>query len=136
MRRPILTFFSVLAIAGSASAGSISTPYLFAGGATAQNVCVAINVSKKPIEVTVETVPFADEPGEHRTETCTLAPLAAATVTPSDNTGTCETFMNTAGFCRFTTPGSQAATAKALRAHIINRDTNTPFQIFSVVEAR
>jgi hypothetical protein len=134
MRRPMVSFLTVLALSASSSAGTLTTPFLFKGGATAQNLCVAVNVSKKPIEVVVETVPIVEEAGEQRTETCTLAPLAAGATVPAEG-GTCETFMNTAGFCRFTTPGSQAATAKALRAHIINRFTDNS-EISAVVEAR
>lgn len=134
--RPILpSLLTVLLGAASASAGTLTTPYLFQGGNSNQNVCIAINVGKKPIEVTVDAVPLDLSPAEARTETCTLQPLAAATVVPSDGTGTCETFMNTAGFCRFTAPGSTGAVKKAIRGVMLNRDTMLPPIISTAVAA-
>jgi hypothetical protein len=133
MRRPLLSTLAFLALATSASAGTISTPYFFRGGNDAQNVCVAINVGKKPIEVLVEAVPF--EGGTIGTETCTLVPLGALTSVP-DADGECEASVNDAGYCRFTAPGSVGAVAKSLRAVIVNRLTLAPFTINGVAEAR
>jgi hypothetical protein len=133
MRRPLLSTLAFLALATSASAGTLSTPYFFNGGTGAQNVCVAINVGKKPIEVLVEAVPF--EGGTIGTETCTLVPLGALTNVP-DADGECEASIDNAGYCRFTAPGSAGAVAKSLRAVLINRLTIAPFEIHAVVEAR
>ena len=133
MRRPLLSTLAFLALATSASAGTISTPYFFNGGPDAQNVCIAINVGKKPIEVLVEAVPF--EGGTISTETCTLVPLGALTAVP-DADGDCEASVNNAGYCRFTAPGSAGAVAKNLRAIIMNRSTTAPFTIHGVAEAR
>jgi hypothetical protein len=129
MRSPILATVAFLGLASAASAGTISTSYLFEGGVGSQNVCIALNVGKKPIEVKVDAIPF--EGGTFNTETCTLVPLATAEAVP-DQDGDCEAFINGAGFCRFTTPGS----TKSIRGIMINRDTNTPFGINAVTEAR
>jgi hypothetical protein len=129
MSRPILTTFAFLAFASSASAGTISTSYFFEGGPDAQNVCIAINVGKKPLEVTVDAVPL--EGGTPNSETCTLAPLAAVATVPDAN-GDCQAFINASGFCRFTVPGS----TKSLRGVMLNRSTAPPFTIHSTSEAR
>jgi hypothetical protein len=130
MRSPMLAIAALLGLASAASAGTISTSYLFEGGADSQNVCVAINVGKKPLTVTVEAVPFEGS-GAFDTQTCTLVPLAAATSVP-DADGDCETFTDSAGFCRFTVPGS----TKGLRGVMINRLTAAPFTINAISEAR
>ena len=129
MRSPILATIAFLALASSASAATLSTSYVFQGGADSQNVCVAINVGKKPIEVTVDAVPF--EGGTPDSQTCTLVPLATATTVP-DADGDCEAFMDSAGFCRFTVPGS----TKSLRGVMINRSKIAPFTVNSISEAR
>jgi hypothetical protein len=125
----------ILACAASASAGTLTTPFIFQGSNSHQNVCIAVNVGKNPIEVTVQAVPFDLSPAEARTETCTLPPLSAATTVPSDG-GTCETFMNSSGFCRFTAPGSVGAVRKSLRGVMVNRDTSLPPLIATTLEAR
>jgi hypothetical protein len=129
MRSPILATAAFLALASAASAGTISTSYLFEGGVDSQNVCVAINVGKKPVEVTVDAVPF--EGGTFDSQTCTLVPLATAQAVP-DADGDCEAFIDSAGFCRFTVPGS----TKSIRGVMINRLTVAPFTINSISEAR
>ena len=130
MRSPILATAAFLAFASAASAGTISTSYLFEGGADSQNVCVAINVGKKPIEVTVDAIPFEGS-GTFDTVTCTLVPLATAQAVP-DADGDCEAFVDAAGFCRFTVPGS----TKSIRGVMINRSTAPPFTINAISEAR
>jgi putative transcriptional regulator len=127
---------SIFPFAGSAEAGTLTTPYIFQGGNSNQNVCIAVNVGKAPIEVTVEAVPLDVSSGEARRETSVLQPLNTATVVPSDPPGTCATFMNAAGFCRFTAPGSASSVRKNLRAVMVNRDTSLPPLIATTFEAR
>lgn len=132
MRISIVSAFGlVFALAGSASAGTLTTGYVYQGND--QNVCIAINVGKKPIEVTVEAVPLDISAGEARSQTCTLQPLGTATTVPDG--GECETFMNAAGFCRFTAPGSVGAVRKAIRGVLVNRDTASPFGISATLQA-
>jgi hypothetical protein len=134
MRSPVLGVIGLgLAVAVPASAATLTTPYLYQGGG--QNVCIAINVGRLPIEVTVEAVPLDLSPEEYRTETCTLQPLTGTAV-PSDGSGTCETFMNTAGFCRFTARGGVAALRTRLRAVMMNRSTSSPFTISTSAAAQ
>ena len=118
-----LAFALALGLAAPLQAGTLTSPVLFQGGA--QNVCVAINVGTKPIEVTVEIVNFN---GTDTTETCTLQ--------PNDVVNSCQTFANDQGFCRVTAAGGDGKLRKNVRAVMMNRSTNSPFEIFTAVEAR
>jgi hypothetical protein len=103
----------VLVLGGTAAAGTITTPTLFQGGATAQNVCV-----------TVEIVGFFDTGDE---ATCLLD--------PGDPEG-CQAFLNGAGYCKVTAAGTNAEVRNRFRAVMMNRLTNIPFTINATVEAR
>lgn len=109
-----------LALAGSASAAVLSTPTLFAGGPSGQNVCVATNVGTGPVMVTVKMVTGFSGTTE---ETCTLA--------PGDPFG-CQNAANDLAFCQVTVQGSP----KKVRAVMFNRSIVSPFTIHSTVEAR
>jgi hypothetical protein len=119
---PFAAFALVLGLAGPLRAGTLTSPVLFEG--VDQNVCVAINVGTKPLEVTVEIVPVIGSPDP---ETCTLQ--------PGDPNG-CQAFVNGAGFCRVTAAGSDAKLRKTVRAVMMNRQVATPNEIYTAVEAR
>lgn len=126
MTRSFYAFASLMAFALGvpASAGTLVTPALFASG-THQNVCVVLNIGTAPIKVTVEMLSLLDPPA---TETCT--------VQPNDLDSTCQEFSNDFAFCRVTASGSSGKLRKTLRAVMMNRDTNAPFEVFTAVEAR
>jgi hypothetical protein len=131
--RHILLAAALLVPSASAFGGTLATPYLYLGGNDDQNVCIAVNVGKKPIEVTVDAVPISLDANQAQSDTCTLQP--AGTTVDADN-GTCEIAMNTAGLCRFTAAGSAAKLRKTLRGIILNRTFATlPPTIHAVVEA-
>ncbi|MEW6269305.1 MAG: hypothetical protein AB1689_08430 [Thermodesulfobacteriota bacterium] len=108
----------VLGLAGSASAaGVLSTPTLFQG--SGQNVCVATNVGKVPVEVTVKMVSLTDT----TEETCTIDP---------GDPGGCQNSVNGLAYCQVIVQGS----AKRVRAVMFNRNLTSPFTINAAVEAR
>jgi hypothetical protein len=112
-----------VAAADRSSAGTLTSPLIFLGSGD-QNVCVAINVGKDPIEVTVEV---AGELAQNQ-DTCTLNPF--------DPSSTCQAFAADAVFCRVSTNLSQGKTAKSIRAVLMNRDTAPPFTIHTSVDVR
>jgi hypothetical protein len=114
----------VLVLGGTAAAGTITTPTLFEGGASAQNVCVVTNVSAVRRQVTVEIVGFFGAGDE---ATCLLD--------PGDSEG-CQAFLNGAGYCKVTAAGTNAEVRNRFRAVMMNRLTNIPFTINATVEAR
>ena len=135
MRNRLVSVLGLVALlATSASAGTLTTPYLFAGDTNGNHVCVATNVGGRPLKVTVEAIPSDQAPGDGDTETCILAPLAAATTVPSAD-GTCEAPLFSAGFCRFTVDGSTAFARKNVRGVMINRQITAPFTIFTTLQA-
>lgn len=104
----------------ASDATTLTTPTLFVGGPSGQNICVATNIGNSPITVTVEMVTLnSGTPSE----TCTLA--------PGDPFG-CEEFANDLAYCRVTVQGS----AKKVRAVMMNRSIAPPFTIFAAVDAR
>jgi len=125
MRIPRITATIALSIIftfgmrASASAGTITSSALFAGGPSGQNVCVAINVGKAPISVTVKVIGLS----LNDTETCT--------VQPNDVNSSCQAFLNDFAFCSVTT-----ANTKNVRAVLMNRSTASPFTVFATAEVR
>jgi hypothetical protein len=111
---------ATLALAGPASAATLATPTLFAGGPNAQNICVATNIGTTPVTVTVRMVPLLSDPTE---ETCTLEP---------NDPGGCQNSANDLAYCVVRTQGS----AKNVRAVMMNRLIVSPFTIHTAVEAR
>jgi hypothetical protein len=114
----------VLGLAAAAQAGTLTSPTLFTG--VDQNVCVVVNVGTKPIEVTVELIAF--DSANNNSQTCTLA--------PNDVENSCQAFANDMGFCRVTAAGSDAKLRKSVRAVMMNRQIQAPFEIYDSVEAR
>jgi hypothetical protein len=118
----VLGITFALALGSSAWAASLTTPALFAGGPSGQNVCVAINVGTTPVVVTVEVVGlFATD-----SDTCTLQ--------PNDVDSNCQAFRtNDMAYCRVTAPATKL---KFIRAVMMNRSTVSPFTIHATVDAR
>jgi hypothetical protein len=117
-----LTLLAVFASTAAALAGTLTTPALFLGGPSGQNVCVAINVGPTAFDVTVEVVGLFTGTDS---QTCTLE--------PNDLDSNCQAFRNDMAFCRVTAPSTKL---KYVRAVMMNRSTASPFTIHSTVEAR
>ncbi len=114
----------LIAGAGSANAGVISTPIIFLGQGT-QLICIGSNISAVPVTMTVKII------GQSTTvtQTCTLA--------ASDTDG-CQNFLNgQSGQCRISIAGVSSDTVRArVRGVLFNRITVSPFSIFNTLEAR
>jgi len=106
-------------LAASASAGTLKTSALFQGGASSQNVCVAINVGPAPITVTVQMIGLSSTD----TETCL--------VLPNDINSSCQASVNDFAFCRVT-----SSNTGNVRAVMMNRLIVAPFTINATSEAR
>ena len=119
--RKVLTaaIVSTLGFSSMALAGTLATPTLFAGGASAQNVCVATNVGPAPVTVTVEMVTLLNGTTH---ETCTIT---------RDDPGGCQNAANDLAYCRVLVPGS----TKNIRAVMMNRQITPPFTINATVQA-
>jgi hypothetical protein len=115
-----LTTVFALGLAAVATAGSLTTPVLFQGGASGQNVCVAVNIGTTPVTVTVTMTGLS---GATDSETCTMQ--------PNDVDDACQAFLNGMAFCRVT-----STKIASVRAVMMNRSTSTPFTIHTAVEAR
>lgn len=121
--KAVLGIALALGLAAPAWASSLTTPALFAGGPSGQNVCVAINVGTTPVVVTVEMVGLLTGTDS---ETCTLQ--------PNDIDSNCQAFRtNDMAYCRVTAPATKL---KFIRAVMMNRSIVSPFTIHATVEAR
>ena len=106
------------ALSPAASATTLTTPALFLGGPSAQNVCVVVNVGSAPIQVTIDMIGLLSTSS------------ATCTVPPDDINNDCEVPLNDFAFCRVTTTSKRST-----RAVMINRQITSPFTIFATVEA-
>jgi hypothetical protein len=105
---------------GAAFAGSVlSTPTLFQG--SAQNVCVATNVSNNPVTVTVKMVTLLSGVIQN---TCTIP--------PGDPSG-CQEAANDLAYCQVSV---LQGSPKSVRVVMMNRNTTAPFTINATVEGR
>jgi len=114
-----LSIVFTFSMRASASAGILTSSALFTGGPSGQNVCVAINVGRAPISVTVEVIGLSSSDSE----TCT--------VQPNDVSSSCQAALADFAFCRVTT-----ANTKSVRAVLMNRSTASPFTVFATAEVR
>ena len=116
----VLAMVFALSPAASATAGTLTTPALFLGGASSQNVCVAINIGTTPVVVTITMTGLS---GATDSDTCTMQ--------PNDVGDSCQAFLNDMAFCRVT-----STKITSVRAVMMNRSTASPFTINATVEAR
>lgn len=124
LSKKLLTALAItFGLNGAVLAGEVSvltTPTLFRGGPSGQNICVVTNVGKSPITVTVEMVTGFSGTIQ---ETCTIQP---------DDPFGCQEAADDLAYCRVIVQGS----AKKVRAIMMNRSTQLPPTIFTAVEAR
>jgi hypothetical protein len=115
---------ALLLCAGTASAGSISTPVLFLGG-TNQLVCIANNVSDADVTVKVRIIGTVST----TTETCTI---------PPNDAGGCQNFLNDqSGYCViFNNKLTDAELKQRVRGVMFTRSTTPPFSIEAEVQAQ
>ena len=115
------TAFALVLGVSVSSAGTLTTPALFAG--SAQNVCVVINVGTTPADVTIQMIGLTSTD----TETC----AGETAVQPNDINSSCQAAVNDFAFCRVTSTKS-----KSLRVVMFNRQTTAPFTINAAVDGR
>ena len=115
---------ALLLYAGTANAGSISTPILFLGG-TNQLICIANNVGSGNVTVRVRIIGTITT----TTETCTI---------PPNDPGGCQHFLNDqSGYCVIFNNNITDAQLKArVRGVMFTRSTSAPFAIQAVVQAQ